>query len=48
MGVKLKYGYPLNTWVVEHVKLLIGKRNTPPRKEFPNAPNNKIATLVLC
>ena len=35
------------TWVVEHVELLIGKMNTPLRKEYPLAPIKKIVTLVL-
>ena len=35
------------TWVAEHFELLIGKTNTPLRKEFPLAPIKKIATLVL-
>ena len=35
------------TWVMDHVKLSIGKTNTPPRKEFPLAPIKKIVTLVL-
>ena len=45
MGVIMKYGHPLNMWVVEHVELLICK--TTPRKEFPLAPIKKIVTLVL-
>ena len=32
---------------MEHVELLVGKTNTPLRKEFPLTPIKKIATLVL-
>ena len=34
------------TWVVEHVKLPIGKTNTPLRKIFPLAPLKKIVKLI--
>ena len=48
-GCETKVYSPTNytTWVVERVKLPIGKTNTPPRKEFLLAPIKKIATLVL-
>ena len=47
MGVTIKYGHPLTTWVVEHIDLQIGKMNTPLRKEVPLAPIEIIATLWL-
>ena len=47
MGVTIEYGHPLTTWVMEHVELLIGKTNTPLRKELPIAQIKKIVTLVL-
>ena len=46
MIVTKEYGYPLSTWVVEHVELPIGKMNTPMKKEFPLTPIKKFAILV--
>ena len=44
-GVRAPTSY--TAWVLEHVKLRIGKMNTPLRKEFPVAPIKKMATLEL-
>ena len=32
MGITMEYDHTLTTGVMEHVKLPIGKTNTPPRK----------------